>query len=227
MSKVSVLITYHLSYPTRRILRLRKASAQDAPLPRLMLPAPISLLLVAVVPTPRDLEIARVLGWYRIPLRRAPKVVAVDYLAFYQPTGAFGARGGQIEFVAPVKGHELTTRAELIRDEPDHPHAREEYYKLTLGPLAQLPAPIPAGDWKRITFFYTTGELLTGAQTINDLVVPGEERKILWQALRERALNAQLYRVDNLPEMPLDPEILMLLGFLNEKGIKEEESAYE
>jgi hypothetical protein len=179
-------------------------------------PEPNSLLLVAVIPSPRDLEIARVLGWYRIPLRRAPKVVAVDYLAFYQPSGAFGARGGQIEFVAPVRGHELTTRGDLIRDEPDHPHAREEYYKLSLGPLDQLPHPIPAGEWKRITFFYTTGELLEQAETINDLVVPGEGRKVLWQALRERALNAQQYQVDDLPEIPLEPERMMFLGLLRD-----------
>lgn len=182
-----------------------------------MLPASTALLLVAVIPNPRDLEIARVLGWYRIPLRRAPKVVAVDYVAFYQPTGAFGARGGQIEFVAPVLGNELTTRGELIRDEPDHPHAREEYYKLSLGPLVPLPRPLPAGDWKRITFFYTTGELLEEAETINDLVVPGEDRKVLWQALRERALNSELYRVNDLPEIPLEPELLMLLGLMAEK----------
>jgi hypothetical protein len=179
------------------------------------------------MPSPRDLEIARVLGWYRIPLRRAPKVVAADYLAFYQPGSAFGRRGGQIEFVAPVRGHELTTRAELIRDEPDHPHAREEYYKLSLGPLEPLPQPVPAGDWKRITFFYTTGELLAQAETVNDLIVPGEDRKMLWQALRERALTAQLYRVDDLPELPLEPEILMLLGLLGETGVREEEEEYE
>jgi hypothetical protein len=188
-----------------------------------MFPLPTDLLLVAILPTPRDLEIARVLGWYRIPLRRAPKVVAVDYLAFYQPGGSFGARGGQIETVAPVRGHELITRAELIRDEPDHPHAREEYYKLSLGPLIQLPRPIPVGKWKRITFFYTTGELLEGAETINDLVVPGEDRKVLWQALRERALNTQGYQVDDLPEMPLEPELLTFLGLMVEKGVKEEE----
>ncbi len=192
-----------------------------------MLPASTSLLLVAVIPTPRDLEIARVLGWYRIPLRRAPKVVAVDYLALYQPASAFGARGGQIEYLAPVLGHELTTRADLIRDEPHHPHAREEYYKLSLGPLVQLPHPVPAGDWKRITFFYTTGDLLEQATTINDLIVPGEERKLLWQALRDRALNAQQYRVGDLPELPLEPEILMLLGLLGEKGVKEEPGVYD
>jgi hypothetical protein len=50
---------------------------------------PTDLILVCVLPTPRDLEIARLLGWYRIPLRTAPKVVAVDYLAFYQPAAAY------------------------------------------------------------------------------------------------------------------------------------------
>jgi hypothetical protein len=48
-----------------------------------------SLILVCVIPEQRDLEIARLLGWYRIPLKTAPKVVDVDFLAFYQ-TNAFG-----------------------------------------------------------------------------------------------------------------------------------------
>ncbi|MDD5370773.1 MAG: hypothetical protein PHQ40_16955, partial [Anaerolineaceae bacterium] len=74
------------------------------------LPADTALILVAVLPTAQDLEIARLLGWYRIPLRRAPKVVDVDYLAFYQ-TAAFGEeQRWQIRHIAPVCGHELTTR---------------------------------------------------------------------------------------------------------------------
>ena len=93
------------------------------------LPSPSSLVLVAVVNHPRDLEIARLLGWYRIPLRSAPKVVAVDYIAFYQ-TGAFGEEKWRIQYVAPVRGHELTTRAELLKNESDHPSARLEYYKI-------------------------------------------------------------------------------------------------
>jgi hypothetical protein len=56
--------------------------------------SPTSLVLVCLLPTPRDLEIARLLGRYRIPLRTAPKVVAVDYLAFYQPS-TFGEHGNQ------------------------------------------------------------------------------------------------------------------------------------
>jgi hypothetical protein len=180
---------------------------------------PTDLILVCVLPEPRDLEIARLLGWYRIPFRTAPKVVAVDALAFYQP-GTFGEAGGRIEFLAPVRGHELTTRAELLRDEPDHPRAGEEYYKIQLGPLERLPRPIVADKWKRLTFLYTTGEYLLNAQTLNDLVVQSDERQILWQSLRERAANQQLYQTD-LPEAELPPEVLTAL-----LGIKEEEAPY-
>src|SRR5512134_3614271 len=104
---------------------------------------PTDLILVSFLPTPRDMELARLLGWYRIPLRTAPKVVAVDYLAFYQPA-AFGERGERLEYVAPVRGHELTTRGELLKDEAEHPRAREEYYKIQLGALEKLSEPIVA-----------------------------------------------------------------------------------
>ena len=178
---------------------------------------PTDLILVCLLPTPRDLEIARLLGWYRIPLRTAPKVVAVDYLAFYQPS-AFGERGGQIEFVAEVRGHELTTRGELLKDETDHPRAREEYYKIQIGGLEKLKETISADKWKRITFLYTTGEYLLNAKTLNDLVVDADERQLLWRSLRERAENGQLYRID-LPEVDIPPEVLMAL-----LGIKELDS---
>lgn len=179
-----------------------------------------SLILVCLLPSPRDLEIARLLGWYRIPLRTAPKVVAVDYLAFYQPS-AFGERGEQIEFVAEVRGHELTTRGELLKDEADHPRAKEEYYKIQIGGLEKLKETIVADKWKRITFLYTTGEYLLKAKTLNDLVVDGDERQVLWRSLRERAETDQLYKTD-LPEIDIPPEVLMAL-----LGIKEPEEPYE
>lgn len=181
---------------------------------------PTDLVLVCLLPTPRDLEIARLLGWYRIPLRTAPKVVAVDYLAFYQPSG-FGERAGQIEFVAEVRGHELTTRGELLKDEVDHPRAKEEYYKIQIGGLEKLKEPIITDKWKRITFLYTTGEYLLNAHILNDLVVDGDERQVLWRSLRERAENEQLYQTD-LPELDIPAEVL--IGLL---GIQEMEKAYE
>ncbi len=181
---------------------------------------PTDLILVCLFPTPRDLEIARLLGWYRIPLRTAPKVVAVDYLAFYQPS-AFGDHGGQIEYIAQVRGHELSTRGELLKDEVDHPRAKEEYFKLQIGALEKLKEPVKSEKWKRLTFLYTTGEYLLNARSLNDLVVEGDERQLLWRSLRERAENEQLYKTD-LPEADIPPEVLIAL-----LGIKEMQEPYD
>lgn len=177
-----------------------------------------SLVLVAVVNDPRDLEIARVLGWYRIPLRSAPKVIGVDYLAFYQ-TASFGNEKWRIQTIAPVMGHELTTRAELFRDEQDHPRAKDEYFKIQLGPFERLPGPILAKKWRRITFFYTTGEYLLQAKTINDLIVNSDERQTLWQALRERGRDSGRYTITELPALDLDPKTLALLLGLQQTDV--------
>ena len=169
-----------------------------------------SLILVVLLNKPRDFEIARLLGWYRIPLRSAPKVIAVDYLAFYQ-TAAFENEKWRISYIAPVRGHELTTRQELLRDEPEHPRAHQEYYKIQIGPLQRLPEPILAGDWRRITFLYTTGEYLRGAKIINDLVVQSEERQTLWRTLRERESQNQTYQTQENDSLELTPDILAAL----------------
>jgi hypothetical protein len=189
-----------------------------------LFPPATALILVALIPKPRDMEIARLLGWYRVPLRSAPKVIDVDYIAFYQGASFGAEHRWQIESFAAVRGHELTTRGELLRDEADHPRAREEYYKIQLGPLETLPQPVQAGRWKRITFLYSTGALLQSARTVNDLVVRSEEREILWRSLRERALNAGQYQPADLPEIDLDPVLLALLGDWNH--MREARSSY-
>lgn len=173
-----------------------------------------ALILVAILNSKRDLEIARVLGWYRIPLRHAPKVIAVDFLAFYQ-TGAFDSgERWQVKYAAEVKGHELATRRQLLKDEPDHPRAGEEYFKVCLGPLFSLEPSIQARTWKRLTFLYTTGAYVAQAETVNDLVVRSEERATLWRSLRERALQSGAYRSEELPDFPLAEDLLELLGGL-------------
>lgn len=146
-----------------------------------------ALILVAILPSQKDFEIARLLGWYRIPMRMAPKIIDVDYLAFYQTTQFGVEHRWKIEYFASVNGVELTTRSELLRDEPEHPRAREEYYKIQIGPLQKLNSPIDADKWKRITFVYTLGVLFNHAKTVNDLVVRAEDREILWKNLRERS----------------------------------------
>ena len=147
-------------------------------------------------------------------------MIAVDYLAFYQ-TGSFGNMKWRIQFIAPVKGHELTTRGALLLDQPDHPRANEAYYKVQIGPLQELSPPILAGKWRRITFFYTTGEYMQTAESVNDLIVHSEDRQILWKALRERLEQNQTYGISDQPELELEDEVLAeLLGFNGLSGQK-------
>lgn len=176
------------------------------------LPQPNDLVLVALLPQPRDLEIARLLGWYRIPLRTAPRVIAVDWLAFYQPASFPREQRWQVRHCAPVQGHELVTREQLFKDESGGPKADHEYFKIALGPLHSLPQPIPSGKWKRLTFLYTTGERLLGAEDLSQLGVHDEERQVLFQALRERAKQEQQYSAVRRPEFPLDPELLAYIS---------------
>jgi hypothetical protein len=112
----------------------------------------------------------------------------------------------------------------LIRDEPEHPRASEEYYKVMLGPLVRLPGPIDSGKWKRFTFIYTNGALLQHANTLSDLTIRAEERPLFWRILRERALQSGAYLQGELPEFPLDDALLTILasGF----SIKEEQAWY-
>ena len=172
--------------------------------------SPAALILVAIIPTPEDLQVARVLGWYRIPIRSAPRILNVDYLAFYQPA-SFQDRKWRVECLAPVKGHELTSRIDLLQAEKDHPRADDDYFKIQLGPVRQLRYPILAGKWKRFTFLYTTGEYFIKARNLTDLTVSPGERRQLWKALRERGSSLPEYQTDP----PLEDEIpLELLSAL-------------
>jgi hypothetical protein len=148
------------------------------------------LVLVAILNAPRDLEIARLLGWYRIPVQTAPKTVQVDWLAFYLP-GSFGDQRWSVRYLARVRGHELVARRELLAGEPDHPRAGEPYFKLQLGPVLRLQAPIPSGGWRRFAFLYTTGARLLQARSVKELTLhSGKDRQRLWRMLRERARRA-------------------------------------
>lgn len=173
-------------------------------------PLPTDLVLVCIIPHPRDLEIARTLGWYRIPLISGPQIIAADFLAFYQPASFGPEQKWRIEYVARLNGYEMLLRRDLFKDELDHPHAMNEYFKMEIGGLQRLPKPILAGEWKRITFFYTTGELLTKAATIADLQVPSGERTVLYRAIRDKAITEQGYDTRQTPDLPIDLDLLAL-----------------
>lgn len=175
-----------------------------------------SLVLLALMPTIQDFNIARTLGWYRIPLKSAPKVIEVDYLAFYQG-GNFGEdHRWKIEYISEYHGNELTTRKELIRNEPDHPRSDEMYYKVQIGELIKLEKPISSNAWKRICFLYTFGELLNKAVIVNDLVVKNEERNILWQKLRDKGEHPSVYNSGKPGELLMDDALLQFIINLNQ-----------
>ncbi|MBI9050087.1 MAG: hypothetical protein JEZ00_11750 [Anaerolineaceae bacterium] len=173
-------------------------------------PERTSIILVAIIPNKKDLEIARVLGWYRIPIRSAPKIIQVDYLCFYQPASFGAASKWKVETFARMRGSELVQRKDLFKNEQDHPRAKDEYYKIQLGQLMQLPMAIDAGNWRRFTFLYTTGEKIQRAGELKDLVVRDEERNILWRTLRERAKSQNQYHVEIPDDFNLDPAFLRL-----------------
>jgi len=136
---------------------------------------PEDRVLVAVMNDPRDFEIARDEGWYRIPVKHAPpSTTEAAVLAFYF-TKAFGEEGWAIHWYTPILGHELALRRDLLPDEPDHPRADEPYYKLQLGPLVRLEPPIPSLRWRRITFIETSWDRFAAAREVRDLYAPGTD----------------------------------------------------
>lgn len=150
---------------------------------------PEDRVLVAVMNDPRDFAIARDQGWYRIPVRHAPPSTAeAAVLAFYF-TKAFGPEGWAIHWYAPVRGHELVRRRDLLPDEPHHPRADDLYYKLQLGPLVRRERPIPSLRWRRITFIETSWDRFVAAQEINDLYASGADG--LFVTLKEAGLRPE------------------------------------
>jgi hypothetical protein len=173
-----------------------------------------ALILVAILPSIRDFDIARMLGWYRIPLKSAPKMLFVDYIAFYEPKAVTKTEFGLVKVYAEVRGHELVRRVDLFRDEKDHPHAQEEYFKISVGPLQTIDPPIVANEWKRLTFLYTTGRQFMGATSLNDLVVRSSERNQLWQMICERAATRTGYNQPDALAFDIPPDMLPFLGMI-------------
>lgn len=140
---------------------------------------PDDRVLVAVMNSPRDFEIARDEGWYRIPAKYAPSTITeATVLAFYF-TKAFGEEGWAIHWYASVQGYELVQRRDLLPEEPDHPRADEPYYKMRLGPLERLEPPIPSLRWRRIAFIETSWDRFVTAREVHELLAPDAEGRFV------------------------------------------------
>jgi hypothetical protein len=150
------------------------------------------LLLVAAVRQPRDLDIARVLGWYPILAGAAPKSLRVDRLPFRQ-TAAFGEGRWMVRSAAPVSGSQLVRHAGLLRDGRERPGAHEPYFKGQLGPMETLPHPIRSERGRRFPHAYPAGDRPLPVRGVTELtitsVADGDGRRMLRDrlaGLRER-----------------------------------------
>lgn len=128
---------------------------------------PETPVLVAVLNNHADWQRIQHERWYRIPLKHAPRHMTAQIIAWYQ-TKAF-EHGNCIRWYAPIDACRIVTRRELLPDQADHARADERYWQIMLGELAQLPRPIPATTFKRVTFIPTRWERLLHAQSVNDL----------------------------------------------------------
>ena len=144
--------------------------------------APATPVLVAVITRTVDWQRVQTEGWYRIPVRSAPRRISADIIAWYH-TRAFGADRWCVRWYAPIERVRLQTRRELLPNEADHPHAHEHYWRLDVGPLSELPRPVPAARLRRVTFIPTRWERLLHAHDVNDLWLGDQAREELCQRL--------------------------------------------
>lgn len=168
---------------------------------------PEDRVLVAYLPDPSDFKIIREEGWYRIPERNAPKGLFAEYFAFYFGS-KFGAQKWAIHYYARQLGYELVRRADILPDEPDHPRAGENYFKVYLGPLLKLSQPIVSMRFRRVIFLHTTWDRFQDAREINDLFIQGGEYcDRLFATLKDRGIQAERnFRVEDrgdVYEIPL------------------------
>lgn len=151
-------------------------------------------LLVAILNEPRDYHFARDQHWYRIPVESVARFLNNRWpprrLAFYQ-TKIFEQEAYSVRYYADVVDIHRVTRRDLFPDEPDGIKTGRVYFRLALGPLQQLPAPILSRRARRIHFIPSTWDKFISAVEINDLYhgSPLEDR--LWAALQRRRIPAE------------------------------------
>ncbi len=149
-----------------------------------MEPDRYATVLVAIMNSRRDFDIARDQHWYRIPVDKVPKQgIHAPILAFYQ-TQVFGPEKWSINYYAYAIAWETMPRIQLLPEEVDHPRAKHLYYKVHLSELRRLPHPIISRTWRRIAFIVTHWGRLESSYEVHELLHGTIWEERLWRALR-------------------------------------------
>jgi hypothetical protein len=184
-------------------------------------------VLVALWREPRDLNLARDRGFYRVrpgaAIDHLGDLTRFRSLAFYQPD-SFGDDGRRVRYQAPVLRYERLTRAELLPEERDHVRGEQLYHCFRLGPLTELPRPIVSRKGRRLLFIPTTVRRLSLAEEINELFAGTPIEDCLFEALKreglwpEREYYVELPRSEARQARPV-PHFLDLALFCRERNL--------
>lgn len=141
-------------------------------------------VLVAYMPSTKDMAIARTKGWYRIPVtERAPELLRsgkLTHIAFYQPA-AFGDDRYTVRWYSAVTGLQIRRRVDVLPEQPLHPNAQKEYYIVGCAEMRELSIPVRSKRPRlRAVFVPTTLRRLFTATDINHLFNDSPLETLFW-----------------------------------------------
>jgi very-short-patch-repair endonuclease len=160
-------------------------------------------VLVAIINDRLDFQKARDEHWYRIPVSSVDKWLRrrwpPTWLALYQ-TRVFGDEAYCVRYYAEVLDIQRAYRWQLIPEQARDQRGMQEYHKLILGPLEQLPQPIFSRRHRRIVFIPTTWQKFVSAIEINDLYDESPLEDRLWAEFRRLQIPAERQEFVGIPQ---------------------------
>jgi very-short-patch-repair endonuclease len=147
-------------------------------------------VLIAILKDKLDFAILQEQGWYRIPVRHAPRRWPPRWLAFYQPK-AFGDDAYRVRYYGEVADIQVARRSELFPDEFPSAKSDQKYYRISLKRLEERHAPIISTRPRRLVFIPTTWRKFSNAEWINDLFDDSPLEDRLWKELNKLEIDAE------------------------------------
>jgi hypothetical protein len=152
---------------------------------------PTDEMLLAIFKYKYSLTNLQEVGWYHIPVDRAPRsFLTAQWLCFYQGK-IFGDEAYRIQYYGEIADYEVVPYRELFPNRLESVKSDWLYYKVRLKELKRLPLPIPSFRPRRLSFVPTTLEKFESATQINDLFNDSPLENMLWSELKTLDIRAE------------------------------------
>jgi very-short-patch-repair endonuclease len=134
-----------------------------------------SKVLIAVLPSTDDWEIAKNQLWYRIPEELAPDAVkknTISWLAFYHSEQFGISLREKVMFYAKVVQIKKVNRSALFPKELPNHKSNKVYYQVLLDSIQKLPTPFESRFGRKLIFLTTTeAQFFSGSTQLNSLFI--------------------------------------------------------